>query len=126
MKTVILSKNLKEIGEGAFTYCRGLTNITIPNSVTSIGNGAFSNCTNLASITIPESVTSIGYEAFFNCENLASITIPESVTSVGICAFDFWTSSQIINVSFKEGEEPEGWDEKWKGYFNGATINYLK
>ncbi|MDY6230065.1 MAG: leucine-rich repeat protein [Prevotella sp.] len=33
-----------------FGYCTGLTEITIPNSVTSIGNYAFSYCTGLTSV----------------------------------------------------------------------------
>ena len=31
------------IGGSAFSYCSGLTSVTIPNSVTSIGNYAFQN-----------------------------------------------------------------------------------
>ena len=52
------------IASTAFWNCRGLTSITIPESVTSIGNGAFEGCSGLTSINIPESVTSIGYSAF--------------------------------------------------------------
>ena len=40
------------IGEGAFYSCRGLTSVTIPNSVTSIGYVAFYGCTGLTSVTI--------------------------------------------------------------------------
>ena len=93
--------------------------------VTSIGGSAFFDCTNLISITIPDSVTSIGKDAFSECTNLASITIPNSVTSMGAYVFYAWTPSQTINVPFKEGEEPDGWDEFWK-YGCNATINYLK
>ena len=32
------------IGSGAFSYSRGLTSVTISNSVTSIGDQAFDNC----------------------------------------------------------------------------------
>jgi hypothetical protein len=32
------------IGKGAFSYCSGLTNVTIPNSVTSIDSSAFQEC----------------------------------------------------------------------------------
>jgi len=52
------------IGSWAFSYCSGLTSVTIPNSVTSIGSGAFSYCSGLTSVTIPNSVTSIGDRAF--------------------------------------------------------------
>ena len=63
------------IGNWAFSYCPGLTSITIPNSVTSIGFDAFSYCYGLTSITIPNSVTSIGESAFRDCSGLTSITI---------------------------------------------------
>ena len=55
---------------GAFASCRGLTSVTIPNSVTSLGDRAFLGCSGLTSVTIPNSVTSIGEEAFDECDNL--------------------------------------------------------
>ena len=51
----------------------GLTEYTIPNSVTSIGYAAFEGCTLLTSVTIPDSVTSIGIWAFNNCTSLTSV-----------------------------------------------------
>lgn len=70
------------IGEGAFWGCIGLTEMTIPNSVTSIGSYAFQACyEGLTELTIPNSVTSIGNGAFSHCR-LTSITIPSSVTSI--------------------------------------------
>ena len=75
------------IADGAFSYCSGMTNVYIPNSVTTIGNNAFNNCTGLTSVTIPNSVTTIGNNAFNNCFRLTSLTIPNSVTNIGDWAF---------------------------------------
>ena len=71
------------------TYSNGRGVLVFDDEVTSIGDYAFTNCRTLASITIPESVTYIGRESFGGCSNLTSITIPESVTSLGYYAFDY-------------------------------------
>ena len=56
-----------QIGKDAFSECKSLVSIELPNSLTSIGDGAFKKCDGLTSIVIPNSVSSIGYEAFKNC-----------------------------------------------------------
>lgn len=70
------------IGEKAFYYCKGLTSITIPESVKEIGSNAFRNCAGLSTLTLPAGVTSIGYSAFFGCSGLTSFTIPAGVTTI--------------------------------------------
>ena len=44
---------VRSIGKGAFSYCTGLTSITILDSVIIIEQEAFRGCTGLTSITIP-------------------------------------------------------------------------
>jgi hypothetical protein len=70
-----------------FKFCRNITSMTIPDSVTSIGTDAFRDCFNLVSMTIPDGVTSIGDCAFRDCSNLVSINIPDGVTNIGGDAF---------------------------------------
>ena len=104
------------IGDKAFYNCKGLTSVTIGNSVTTIGSNAFAGC-GLTSVTlnsdaicsktytpyygnigsifgsqvkeyiIGNSVTKIGAYAFRNCTGLTSITIGNSVTMIGSEAF---------------------------------------
>ena len=54
----------------------------------SVGSYAFSNCRRLKSITIPDGVTSIGAGAFFGCSSLESMTIPFVGAKAGVTASD--------------------------------------
>ena len=83
LASINIPNSITSIGSYAFYGCSGLTTVTIPNSVTSIGSYTFGNCSGLTSVTIPNSVTSIGNSAFSSCSGLTSVTIPNSVTSIG-------------------------------------------
>ena len=83
--------SVTSIGENAFSHCRSLTSITIPNSVTSIGNSAFSSCSSLTSITIPNSVTSIGNSAFSYCSSLTKTNYTGDIA--GWCDINFGNTS---------------------------------
>ena len=74
------------IGQYAF-YCSGLTEITIPESVTEIGSCAFEGCSSLTSVVIPEGITEIKEETFKDCSSLTSVEIPGSVKEIKMWAF---------------------------------------
>lgn len=84
------------IGDGAFSSCTRLTEVTIPNSVTTIGSSAFYSCRDLQTVTIGNSVTTIGSWAFTSCTRLTEVTIPNSVTSIGYLAFSSCTGLQKV------------------------------
>ena len=93
-----IRKGVKVIGDNAFSTCRSLTNINIPNSVTNIGNGAFAFCRSLTNIDIPNNVTNIGDSAFMNCKSFTNISIPDGVTNIGDKAFEDCKSLVSINI----------------------------
>ena len=88
------------IGEGAFSGCYNLTNVTIPNSVTTIGIEAFYRCFSLISIIIPDSVTDINTWAFYGC-GLQSVTIGAGVKNVGTASF--FACSSLKTIVFEDG-----------------------
>ena len=90
--------SVTEIGYSAFAYCSSLTSVTIPDGVTKIGGDAFYHCSSLKSVTIPDSVTEIRSHAFQYCSSLTSVTIPDSVTEIGIQAFNSCSSLTSVTI----------------------------
>ena len=64
---------VSKIGDMAFYFCKNISSITLPETLSSIGDFAFCLCVNLTKIEIPKSVTSIGKAAFGQCDKLVSI-----------------------------------------------------
>ena len=115
-----LPNSVTSIGAWAFCDCGNLISITIPDSVTAIGWHAFDCCGSLISITIPDSVTTIDVNAFYLCYSLTSVTIPDSVTTIGFGAFA-WCSS-LTSVYCKAVIPPtvDIFDGYWAAFNNNA------
>ena len=105
LQSIVIPRNVRDIGVGAFMYCVGLENILFEENskLESIGYYTFGICESLTSITIPSIVTSIGDNAFSNCTGLTSITIPSGVTSIGYRAF--YSCTGLNTITFEEGSE---------------------
>ena len=73
------------IGDGAFSHCENLTEVTLPDGLTTIGYEAFAWCGNLTEITLPDSVTAIGDDAFYDCENLSAIIVGQDSYAMEYC-----------------------------------------
>ena len=107
---------ITSIGESAFLGCRGMTELTLPNSVTSIGDFAFSLCSGLTELTLPNSVTSIGDYAIYGCSDLSKITSLAEIPPVcGSGVFDRVnkTNCELIVpvVSVTAYKQAEVWNE---------------
>ncbi len=61
------------IAAGAFSDCRNLTEVVIPEGVRYINQNAFSQCIYLKKLHLPSSVEVIDVSAFYNCGRLVDI-----------------------------------------------------
>ena len=89
------------IGQSAFYYCSGLTDVTIPDSVTLINNFVFNGCSGLTSVTIGNSVSTIGQASFEYCNALTDLTFPDSVQRINCYAV--YQSTGLTSVTIGSG-----------------------
>lgn len=97
IKDLVIPNSITTIGYSFIGY-KGLTSVTIPNSVTNIGNQAFMNCSNLIKVSIGDSVSDIGNEAFSGCRSLVDLTMGNSVKNIGEYAFKGCGNMRIITI----------------------------
>lgn len=76
------SYKVTAVAPKAFSNCKDITSIAIPNSVIEIGKSAFFGCENLSSIILPGYIKAIREWTFYCCFNLKEIYIPRSVLSI--------------------------------------------
>ncbi len=117
LASIVLSKNLKTIGEYAFANS-GLKEAILPKKLKTLGECAFYDCNSLTAASVPLSVTKMGESVFSSCEKLKKLTIspelfskasaynvtklviPSGVTSIPDSAFySEWSSYSFTQVT---------------------------
>ena len=91
LKSIKISKTVKNVDEYAFAGCANLESVEFPNSVkrTRISDDAFRDCPKLKSVKLPEGLETLGQHGFMNCSSLTAIEIPDSVTEFCTKIFDY-------------------------------------
>lgn len=100
------------IGSYAFSGCKNLYSISMPNGIQEIGNYAFSGCDKITDVTLPEGLKRIKYNAFSHCSKLKAVSFPNSLEEIWYKAFAY-TALQLV-------EFPENLREIHNNAFTGC------
>lgn len=87
LKSIVLPDSMERIGPTAFQGCSSLTEINIPTGLTKIDVNTFADCINLQRVVIGHGIKEICTDAFRNCNKLACIKIPSTIEMVSVTAF---------------------------------------
>ena len=82
---------------GAFLG-KGMTSVTLPDSVREIGESAFQECKNLKEIKFGSGLETIRSTAFAMCESLEKVELPEGVKTLDVVAFAYDPALKEVHV----------------------------
>ncbi|HFI0135002.1 TPA: leucine-rich repeat protein [Streptococcus suis] len=116
LKEIDLGEKLEELGSEAFQNS-GLTQVNLPNSLPYLSYRVFADSTSLQSVRLPDTLTTIPEEAFKNT-GLHSLNLPSSVTRIEGAAF---ANAKISKIDFSTGLETIG-----DGAFSGNRFEKLE
>lgn len=86
------------IGHSVFND-KGITSVTMPDSIKEIQDYAFSSNRDLKSVQLSSNLQVLGTNVFFNCRNLESIELPATIKKVGVYCF---SASGLKSVNIPE------------------------
>ena len=114
---IVIPEGVTQISAETFKS-RLITSVRLPASLKYIGDEAFSDCRQLQTVTIPEesNLTSFGSYSFFNCSMLGSIVIPAKTVTIGSSAFVGCTALSSADFKVKEG-----WSRAASTSMDGST-----
>lgn len=87
LREVDIPETVRAIGESAFMNCKLLQEVKLPQRLKRVSRRTFCNCFALKRVYLTDNVKEIGVEAFQNCNSLKLISIPQSTTSIGDSSF---------------------------------------
>ena len=127
IKSVIIPKSIKKIGDYAFDGCTQLMSVEMDSTrydgapiVNTIGKNAFSNCTSLPEIRIPNSVSMIGQGAFDNCSSLKTIKFHSNTAFEGL---PFNGCEKLENFSIEDNGAGKYYTDNFAIYENDTNYS---
>ena len=120
-ENAVIEKTVTSLGQYAFTYCKYIKNVNLPDGIKEIGDETFSNCTSLETINLPDSITKIGNKAFYECP-LKQLVLPKNLQHIG---YNVATSQSITSIKIPKTLVSASLGEDFEIGDWGETLKYL-
>ncbi|MBR4504185.1 MAG: leucine-rich repeat protein [Candidatus Methanomethylophilaceae archaeon] len=111
---------VESVGPKAFSYCYGLTSLTITSNIRVLYQYTFFQCTNLKDLTIEYGVQKIGASAFSGCVSLENVSMPKSLIYMGDNVFH---GLKFLDLN---GEPMDATVKNLRGHFFTGTGKILR
>lgn len=86
------------IDSSAYSRCRNLIALTLPESIDSIHYRAFDRCANISNVYIPDNVTYLAQDALRDCDHLTAVRLPSGIDRLSRGLFSLCDGLQEIDV----------------------------
>ncbi len=80
----------------AFSQCKTLRSVVIPDSITKVGYACFDDCEKLENVKLSSRLEHIGAGMFKDCYSIHHINLPESIHTIHVSAFKGTDIEEII------------------------------
>ena len=97
----VVAEGTEQIGKYAFSRCREITSVIIPDSVTNIMERAFEYCSSLTNVVFGSGLREIGIRTFIGCEKIKQIDLPDSLETIRHGAFLHTPSKITIGTGLR-------------------------
>ena len=101
IEKVVVGGGADAIESYAFSLCKNLKSVVLPETLQEINLGAFSSCENLETVNLPEKLRIIGPKAFSGCKSLKVDSVPDFLIEVCQDSFDDTVSVLSKNAAYK-------------------------
>lgn len=118
--SISLKEETTGIAGYAFSHCKNMKELIMPDTVLAIGNGAFEYCSSLEKIQLSKEVRQMNAFIFRDCGMLKELYIPANVRSLNGC----FRKSSLSEIYF-EGTG-DYWREKLKPDLESGTSVYYE
>lgn len=89
---------MEKLGKGIFAECKDLATVTLPSTMTVIPGEMFRECVKLKAPALPAACTKIEQYAFYGCDTFTSFIIPANVAVIEAYAFGGCQNLKTITI----------------------------